>query len=234
MMMGMMLESHKVLVVGAGRVGRSIAHMLCAEPNYRVRICDIDPKAAQKVANEIMNPKDKKSVAGQVEVLEKTSKDARGTADAFAEPALDLASLKKAMAGRQAVISAAPFSANKVIAQACKESGVHYLDLTEDVAVTKHVRELSKDPSNSAAFVPQCGVAPGFITLAATHMVNQFDKVDHLSLKVGALPRQVHNRLRYNLSWSTAGLVNEYIHPCEALRGGKLVSLQVNCPFLVV
>jgi len=90
--------------------------------------------------------------------------------------------------------------------------------------VTKFVKELSKSTTKSV-FIPQCGVAPGFITLAATHVIEKFDVVDDVSLRVGALPDQPNNRLKYNLTWSTEGLVNEYIHPCESLRDGKLTQV---------
>jgi saccharopine dehydrogenase-like NADP-dependent oxidoreductase len=38
---------------------------------------------------------------------------------------------------------------------------------------------------------------------------------------VGALPRNPTNQLKYNMTWSTNGLVNEYCNPCEALVDGK-------------
>jgi len=129
------------------------------------------------------------------------------------------------MSGVSAVVSAAPFYANPTIAETACTAGIHYFDLTEDVAVTAKVKELAKTTKRSA-FVPQCGVAPGFITLAAMHIFSKFDKCDVLNLRVGALPEQPNNRLKYNLTWSTEGLVNEYIHPCEALRGGKLTLVE--------
>jgi len=125
------------------------------------------------------------------------------------------------MQGMDAVISSAPFTANKVVAKAASVAGVHYLDLTEDVQVTKYVKELASKTARSA-FIPQCGVAPGFITLAATHLIKKLDEVEEICLRVGALPDQPNNRLKYALTWSTEGLVNEYIHPCEALKDGKL------------
>ena len=42
---------------------------------------------------------------------------------------------------------------------------------------------------------------------------------------VGALPRFPSNRLKYNLTWSTEGLINEYLNPCEALVEGQMLSL---------
>jgi len=188
-----------VLVVGAGRVGRTIAHMLQAEAGYQVHVADVRPEAAADVIQEI------------------------GAGVAVEAAVSDEASLMAAMKGVDAVISAAPFKANRVIAAAAKKAGVHYLDLTEDVEVTRFVKGLAEGAET--AFAPQCGVAPGFIALAGLHIIDQFDTVDQLTLRVGALPDQPNNRLKYNLTWSTEGLVNEYLHPCEALRNGEVVSV---------
>ena len=186
---------NQVLVIGAGRVGRTIVHFLGAEEGYRVRIADVHPERAAAVADE-------------VEV-----------AEAFEGSVADAAGLEKAMDGMQAVISAAPFTANMLIAEVAAKCGLHYLDLTEDVKVTQFTKDLAK--TAETAFVPQCGVAPGFISLAGLHVIEQFDEVDQLTLRVGALPEQPNNRLKYNLTWSTEGLVNEYLHPCEVLRNGE-------------
>ena len=58
-------------------------------------------------------------------------------------------------------MSAAPFSFSVRIAEAARAAGVHYLDLTEDVAATRRIRALAQDAP--CAFIPQCGLAPGFI-----------------------------------------------------------------------
>jgi saccharopine dehydrogenase-like NADP-dependent oxidoreductase len=41
-------------------------------------------------------------------------------------------------------------------------------------------------------------------------------------MRVGALPEFPSNALKYNLTWSTDGLINEYIQPCEAVVDGKV------------
>jgi saccharopine dehydrogenase-like NADP-dependent oxidoreductase len=125
--------------------------------------------------------------------------------------------------GAYAVVSCAPFHCNPLIASVAKRRGVHYLDLTEDVKVTKAVEELAKGAA--VAFVPQCGLAPGFITIAANHLITGMSEIREVKMRVGALPRNPSNRLKYNLTWSTAGLVNEYCNPCEALIDGEFVLL---------
>jgi saccharopine dehydrogenase-like NADP-dependent oxidoreductase len=44
-------------------------------------------------------------------------------------------------------------------------------------------------------------------------------------MRVGALPQFPANALKYNLTWSTDGLINEYCNPCEAIHEGKLTEL---------
>ena len=187
----------RVLVVGAGRVGRTLSHMLSAEDGYQIRICDARPEAAAYVSEHIPG------------------------SEAHPNPTTDEAAFAAAMDGMDAVISAAPFAVNPTVAQAAADANVHYLDLTEDVSVTRFVKELAASGAGRA-FVPQCGVAPGFITLAGVFMIDLFEEVDTVTLRVGALPDQPNNRLKYNLTWSTEGLVNEYLHPCESLRKGKV------------
>ncbi|WP_225974751.1 saccharopine dehydrogenase family protein [Arachidicoccus ginsenosidivorans] len=69
--------------------------------------------------------------------------------------------------------------------------------------------------------MPQCGLAPGFISIAAYDLCQQFDSLQSVRLRVGALPQYPVNRLKYNLTWSTNGLVNEYCNPCDAIVDGK-------------
>src|SRR5690606_1904430 len=103
-------------------------------------------------------------------------------------------------------------------------TGTHYFDLTEDVHATKTIMELAKDAKT--AFMPQCGLAPGFIGIAARSLAARFDSVREVKMRVGALPEFPTNSLKYNLTWSVDGLVNEYCHPCEAIRNGRLQLVQ--------
>jgi len=45
-------------------------------------------------------------------------------------------------------------------------------------------------------------------------------------LRVGALPQHPHNVLKYSLTWSTEGLINEYGNPCEAMADGRAVEVR--------
>ena len=104
-----------------------------------------------------------------------------------------------------------------------KASNVHYFDLTEDTATATSVKVLSLNARK--AFVPQCGLAPGFISIAANSLMQEFDKCHHAKLRVAALPAQSSNGLNYSLTWSTDGLINEYGNPCYGIESGKEVTM---------
>jgi saccharopine dehydrogenase-like NADP-dependent oxidoreductase len=186
----------KIVVLGAGKIGRMVAHFLGHCGDYQLRIGDV---AADAV----------KLATGQVKNSEGRAVDFSSASD-----------LDQLMAGADAVISCAPFHCNPLIATRAKAKGLHYLDLTEDVEVTKEVMELAKDAGT--AFIPQCGLAPGFITITAVHLIKDMTDVTDLRMRVGALPRYPSNMLKYNLTWSTEGLINEYCQPCELIEHGQL------------
>ena len=73
----------------------------------------------------------------------------------------DPAALEELFAGVDAVVSCLPYYLNAVIATAAHSAGVHYLDLTEDVATSRVVKELAR--SSNTILMPRCGLAPGFI-----------------------------------------------------------------------
>lgn len=188
----------EIVIAGAGKIGSTVALMLAESGDYRVVLADRD--------------------AAQLDAAEKHP--------AIETAAVDIAdggALRALLKGRFAVLSAAPFQLTTTIAEAAADAGVHYLDLTEDVASTKRVKELAQDAAT--AFIPQCGLAPGFISIVAHDLASRFERLDTVRLRVGALPQYPSNALNYNLTWSTDGIINEYIEPCEAIVDGRLTQV---------
>lgn len=93
------------------------------------------------------------------------------------------------------------------------------------MATTRAIRELAVKAGPGQVFVPQCGLAPGFIGILANDLCAGFDTLDEVKMRVGALPQFPSNHLLYNLTWSTDGLINEYCNPCEAIVDGRLVEV---------
>ncbi|HEV2362573.1 MAG TPA: saccharopine dehydrogenase family protein [Caulobacteraceae bacterium] len=184
-----------ILVVGAGHIGSAIAGMLSGAGDYAVTVADRDPARLAEL----------------------------GERPRLGRLCLDIASpeaLAGALRGRFAVLSAAPYHLTVDIARAARAAGVSYLDLTEDVASTREVKTLAAGASG--AFIPQCGLAPGFVSIVAADLTRRFDTLHDVRLRVGALPKYPSNALNYNLTWSTDGVINEYCEPCEAIVDGEL------------
>jgi saccharopine dehydrogenase-like NADP-dependent oxidoreductase len=187
---------HEILVLGCGKIGRMIAKLLSSSGDYEVIMADADPEAVARVAHQ-----------SQVRTR--------------IVDAADPGALLDAMRGQAAVISALSYRFNPAVARAALDTGAHYFDLTEDVATTQRVREVAGRAHAGQLFVPQCGLAPGFVSIAAYQLTRSFEKLDTVRMRVGALPQFPSNALKYNLTWSTDGLINEYCNPCEAIHEGS-------------
>jgi saccharopine dehydrogenase-like NADP-dependent oxidoreductase len=188
-----------VVVVGAGKIGSMIAELLAGCGDYAVTVAD---RSVQQL--------------DRLETVRPVNKAVLDIGDSIG--------LRRLLAGQFAVLSAAPYHATRLIAEAAKAAGAHYLDLTEDVASTRAVKELAVGAST--AFIPQCGLAPGFITIVASDVASRFETLHDVRMRVGALPKFPSNALNYNLTWSTDGVINEYCEPCEAIVNGQLRETQ--------
>ena len=133
----------------------------------------------------------------------------------------DILQVKNFLKDVDAVISAGPFAVNKNIASVSAEEGIGYFDLTEDVETTEYIRSLKSEN----ILMPQCGLAPGAINICASGMMEQFDTVNEVLMRVGALPRFTTNEMSYYLSWSTNGLINEYCNEADAIYEGKSIKV---------
>jgi len=123
------------------------------------------------------------------------------------------------LAGFDAVLSCLPYRLNLAVARAAHALGLHYFDLTEDVATTRAIREMSD--TAKAAMMPQCGLAPGFVAITGAHLAGRFDRVRSIRLRVGALPQHPTGLLGYAFNWSPEGVVNEYLNDCEVIEEGQ-------------
>jgi saccharopine dehydrogenase-like NADP-dependent oxidoreductase len=183
----------RVLLLGGGNIGIAIAELFSASGDYQVTVGDHDESRLANMPEHV---------------------------DTRRIDVTDGGSLREAMHGMDVVVSACPFDLSVPIAEAARELSVHYFDLTEDVETTRRVREIAADAET--VFMPQCGLAPGFISIAAYDLAKGFDSLRRVCMRVGALPLFSSNALQYNLTWSTEGLINEYCNPCEVISDGEI------------
>jgi saccharopine dehydrogenase-like NADP-dependent oxidoreductase len=192
---------HRVLVLGAGKIGALVSGLLADAGDYQVQLADVSAEAAASVARA----------------------QERRTLTTLGLDGADAAALARQLEAHpvDAVISSLPFHCNVAVARAARDHGLHYFDLTEDVEVTRAVRAVAEGAKT--AFVPQCGLAPGFISIAANELISHFEELRSVKLRVGALPQHPNNVLKYSLTWSTEGLINEYGNPCHAIADRRSI-----------
>ncbi|MEI6737875.1 MAG: saccharopine dehydrogenase C-terminal domain-containing protein [Pseudomonadota bacterium] len=182
-----------IALIGSGKIGEAIVALFNEQGGYKITVVDKD---AERLAPM-------KALGATVHVADVASADLSGL-----------------LKGVDVILSACPFYLTPILAKLAYKINAHYFDLTEDVASTRIVKEIAKDAKT--AFVPQCGLAPGFISIAANELAQKFDSLRDVNMRVGALPIYPTNALKYNLTWSTDGLINEYLNPCEAIIDGKI------------
>ena len=118
-----------------------------------------------------------------------------------------------------AVISCLPYNLTRFVVEAAFDKGIHYFDATEDTQMTCYIKDRAKNAKG--VMIPQCGLAPGFIGIVASHLAQGFKNIDTIKMRVGALPQNPSGKLGYAINWSIEGLVNEYIEECDIIKEGK-------------
>lgn len=190
---------YPVLILGAGKIGSTIACLLAQSGDYDVHLADkhFEGDDVKRLCEAIPS----------IKTVEIDVKKENTITDFVKQHP------------KKAVICSTPYFLNVSIAEAALENGLHYFDLTEDISVTTRVKQLAEN--SRTVFVPQCGLAPGFINIAANSLMQRFDMVESTRLRVGALPENVDNALHYSLTWSTDGVINEYGNPCHSVVDGN-------------
>ncbi|MEL7539140.1 MAG: saccharopine dehydrogenase C-terminal domain-containing protein [Pseudomonadota bacterium] len=193
----------RICVLGSGKIGALISGLLGASGDYTVDLIDKD----------------------NVRVKQVSDGHRMDTVRVFAIDATDEAALTDYVQREKpvAMLSGLPYYCNEVVARVAAAAGCHYFDLTEDVKVTETVRRIAE--GSAQAFVPQCGLAPGFISIAANELIKHFDEVEMVKLRVGALPQNPNNILKYSLTWSTDGVINEYGNLCQSVVEGQVTEV---------
>lgn len=194
----------RVLVLGAGKIGSLIACLLADSGRYSVHLGDVTLDISKRVTADL-------GLDG-VTPCALDARDPDAVASYLSAHPFD------------AVVSSLPYFCNVPIAQLAQIHRLHYFDLTEDIEVTNQIKAIAGKAER--AFVPQCGLAPGFISIVTHDLMTRFETLDTVKMRVGALPVNPSNALKYSLTWSTDGLINEYGNVCYGIEGGQKVPLQ--------
>jgi lysine 6-dehydrogenase len=197
----------RVLVLGAGRMGLGAAYDLAHNSRdvESVTVADVDEGRARAVAETL---KSERVRPAQVDVA-------------------DGARVVELMRGHDAVISCVTYFHNLGLARAAVEARTNFCDLGGNNAVVD--AELALDEEARAAginVIPDCGLAPGMVSVLAAHGAARFLRLDELHIRVGGLPQRPRPPLDYQIVFSVEGLINEYVERARVVRGGELVEVE--------
>lgn len=166
----------------------------------QVIVGDIDEKQAKKLADD-MGPK---VIGRQLD-------------------ASNRASLEKAFSEVDAVISCVSYKVNILHTEVAIATGTHMCDLGGNLDIVKKQLELhDKARDAGITVIPDCGLAPGMVSVIARAGIDYLDSVESVKIRVGGLQQKPHPPLNYALIFSVEGLINEYVEPCMVLRDGKI------------
>ena len=196
----------KILVLGAGRMGHGAVYDLVHNsPAVRsVTVADFELAKAEAVAD---------SVGGDVAAVRM---DASVYADAV-----------RLFREHDSVISCVNYWHNAALSRAAIEAGTNFCDLGGNNYVVDE--QLAMDAEAKAAginIIPDCGLAPGMVSILAMHGAAKFDEVEAIRIRVGGLPQDPQPPLDYQLVFSVEGLINEYVEIARVIRDGKIIDVE--------
>jgi len=193
----------KVAVFGAGMMAKAACYDLCRN------------KAVSHV--RIITRTDKEGRA-----LKKWLRSKK--VDTHSCDVTDVACVAGSLKNFDIALSCVPYVFNYVLAKAAIASGTHFIDLGGNNAVVKKELSLHKQAKKKGVLVvPDCGLAPGLVSVFTKQFVDEFDLLSEVHLRVGGLPLKPTGPLKYALVFSVKGLINEYIEPVAMIRNKKKV-----------
>jgi lysine 6-dehydrogenase len=193
----------KILVLGAGRMGYGAVYdLIHNSPEVEsVTVADFDLAKAVAVAEKVGG--DKLS-ATQIDV---------SNYDSVAE----------LMKPHDSAISCVNYWYNVELSRAAIETGTNFCDLGGNNYIVDEQLALDGEAKNAGiSIIPDCGLAPGMVSVLAMHGANRLDETEEIHIRVGGLPQNPQPPLDYQLVFSVEGLINEYVEVARVIRGGEI------------
>ncbi|MCJ7555188.1 MAG: saccharopine dehydrogenase family protein [Ignavibacteriaceae bacterium] len=186
----------KVLVLGAGLVGRPMAIDLAKDKSFQVTVADLNSKNLEKLPAEIPIHKIEINISNSKEVS---------------------ALLKDYDIVLNAVPGFMGFNALKEIIKA----GKNVVDIAFFPENPFELDELAKQ--NNVTAVVDCGVAPGMSNLLCGYVDTILDRTETILIYVGGLPVVREYPYEYKAGFSPIDVIEEYTRPARYIENGKLV-----------
>ena len=196
----------KILVLGAGRMGLGAVFDLAHNsPEVEaITVADAHFAKAEEIVKIVNSPK--------VSAVELDVSDYEKTVSV--------------MRGHDAAISCVNYWFNVSLSKAAIETNCNFCDLGGNNYIVDEQLALDEEAKKAnISIIPDCGLAPGMVSVLAMHGAKRFDEVEEIHIRVGGLPQKPKTALQYQLVFSVEGLINEYIETARVIRDGKIAEV---------
>ena len=197
----------RILVLGAGRMGHgAVFDLVHNSPDViSVTVADFDLAKAEAVVTAVGSSN-----------VEARQIDASNYADVV-----------ELMRGHDSVISCVNYWYNISLSKAAIETGANFCDLGGNNYIVDEQLALDEQAQEAGInIIPDCGLAPGMVSVLAMHGAAKFDSVEEIHIRVGGLPQDPQPPLDYQLVFSVEGLINEYVEVARVIRDGTITEVE--------
>ena len=216
----------RALVLGVGRMGTAIAWAM-DRLGFQVTGMDTNPDAANNMPFKVNYEQSVDAAGNPVMGAPRNDffivKDAEDICKGIVAngPRPDI------------VISSLPYHQTEIVGKWCIDNEVRYCDLGGRVDVSQNINDHAK--ANPIGCPPRpvftdLGLAPGWVNILAEEGVRKlYGAADNVKMMVGGLPdysESTNNPLRYAVTWSVDGLINEYKDDCLILEDGEIKTVR--------
>lgn len=139
--------------------------------------------------------------------------------------------LTKVLSGCDTAVSCLPYQYNTNATYAAIKAKCNLVDLGGNTDIVKQQFKFNEAAQEAGVtIIPDCGLAPGFVSILAADAIQHMSSPTSISIKVGGLPNNLLAKtagpLKYYKVFSLQGLWNEYVQSATILRDGKIKEVE--------
>jgi saccharopine dehydrogenase-like NADP-dependent oxidoreductase len=187
----------RVIVLGCGLVGATMARDLAGDESLEVSVADVSEKNLARVSSA----RNLRAVRADL-----------GTPHAVGELVKDY----------DVVAGSMPSTLGFMVLRAVIEAGRPFADMSFMAEDALELDALARERGVSA--VVDCGVAPGLANLIIGHCDARLDATEQVVFYVGGLPKNPKWMYQYKAPFAPADVLEEYTRPARMIEGGRLVT----------
>jgi lysine 6-dehydrogenase len=199
----------RILVLGAGLMGRAVVFDLMRNPKIRsVILADADARQLKETEALINSPNDLRLHYKKIDVTDESA-------------------VTELMKESDTVVSAVTYKHNFRLAKLAIQNGCNFCDLGGNNTIVDEELSLhERAKKKNVTIIPDCGLAPGMVSVLVADGMAKLDVADDVQIRVGGLPLEPKPPMNYKLVFSVHGLINEYVEKCVKIRNGEIVLVE--------